>query len=76
MKTQPAYPYDARVNGIEGYVVFSYRVSPTGRVIDLEIVEAKPRGAFEQAIRDATARWSLPGLSGTQVERIDFRFDD
>lgn len=76
VKTQPQYPYDARIEGIEGYVVFRYNVSPTGRVIDLEIIESKPRGVFEEAIRDATARWSLPGVAGSQVERIDFRFDD
>ena len=76
VRMPPIYPRDELVNHIEGYVIFSYTVGPFGNVENLRIVEAHPRGKFEDAVRKAVSRWILAPASGVQTERIDFRLTD
>lgn len=60
---RPAYPYRARRRNIEGWVKVRFLVDDAGRVHDLTVLRASPKGVFEAAVRDAVPRWRFqPGL--------------
>jgi protein TonB len=61
-KIDPAYPGRARNLGICGKVVVRFLVEPDGRVSRPSIVEAHPKGFFEQSTLDAIRHWQFkPG---------------
>lgn len=77
---QPEYPFMARRRGIEGVVRVRFRVDREGRVGDVEILEARPSGMFEKAVRQAVSRWRFaPGRKdGAAVEtwvEVPVRFE-
>lgn len=51
------YPPGAKAEGIEGYVVIRYDVTPEGSVINAEVVEAEPEGVFEEAALASIVHW-------------------
>lgn len=55
----PQYPRDAWRLRQEGYVVVEFTITAAGGTDDIAIVEAQPRGAFEQAARRAVAGWTF-----------------
>lgn len=55
--SEPDYPDDARRAGTEGWVRLEFTVSERGRVQDIVVVAAEPRGVFDDAARAALARW-------------------
>ncbi len=55
--SEPAYPPQARRNGIEGWVELEFTITESGAVRDVEVVGAEPRGVFDQAAAEALARW-------------------
>jgi TonB family protein len=55
--TGAIYPPDARADGVEGYVVVRYDVSADGRVDNVRVVDAEPRGIFDEAAVQAVSRW-------------------
>lgn len=57
VKVEPVYPRLAQERGTEGYVVLSFTVSPTGSVIDPVVIEAQPKGVFEDAAIRAALRF-------------------
>lgn len=46
----PVYPEQARSRGIEGSVVVEVHIDETGRVRDIQILEADPPGVFDAAV--------------------------
>ena len=61
-KIDPAYPGRARSLGICGKVVVRFLVEPDGRVSKPSIVEAHPKGYFEQSTLEAVRHWQFkPG---------------
>lgn len=79
---QPLYPYRAKQLAIEGYVTVRFLVSQTGSVLDLNILEAKPVGFFEQAVENTIRRWRFKPArkNGQPVETwvktsIEFRLN-
>jgi len=61
-KIEPAYPDRARSLGICGKVVVRFLVEPDGSVSKPSIVEAHPKGYFEQSTLEAVRRWRFkPG---------------
>jgi len=64
-KIPPEYPYGAREKGIEGYVAVKFLVREDGSVGNINILKAKPRGPFEEAVRRSLSRWKFqPGRIG------------
>ena len=57
VKVEPVYPHRAQERGIEGYVLLSFTVTPTGAVIDPVIIESQPQGVFDDAARRAVLRF-------------------
>ncbi len=49
-KVEPVYPYRARRRDIKGKVTVKFLVSATGYVTKPSVVEAKPKGVFEQSV--------------------------
>ncbi|MEJ6656353.1 MAG: energy transducer TonB [Pseudomonas sp.] len=53
----PNYPQRALAAGIEGEVTLAFTISPEGRVENLQVTSAKPKGVFEREARRAANRW-------------------
>jgi protein TonB len=49
----PQYPYNAKENNIEGWVLLRFVVGIDGKVKEPEVVDAEPQGVFEQSALDA-----------------------
>lgn len=57
VRTPPAYPRNALVSGVEGYVDVLFTVTETGTVSNPTVLAAKPAGVFEDVSLAAVARW-------------------
>jgi protein TonB len=68
-RVPPPYPYLARRRGLEGAVRVRFLVTDRGEVKDINILEAKPPGVFEQTVLSTLPRWRFkPGrLEGHPV---------
>lgn len=67
----PEFPIDARLDGVEGWVKFSYKIGRDGSVHNVRIVAARPRDVFESAVRKAVRGWRFEPIvvDGLAVER-------
>ncbi|MEA3243941.1 MAG: energy transducer TonB [Pseudomonadota bacterium] len=75
----PQYPYKATRRGIEGWVRVSFRVTETGTVEDVQVLESDPTGVFEQAAIKAVYRWRFKprivngqATAGTAEQVVEF----
>jgi TonB family protein len=76
---QPDYPRKAREDSIEGWVELDFTVAESGRVRELSVRAANPRGVFDQAAIGAVSQWRYkPALVDAkpvaQRARIRVRF--
>lgn len=63
MRVPPVYPDRARQKGITGYVTLKVKIGSDGLVDSVRIVEAKPRGVFEESAVASIKQWQFqPGL--------------
>jgi periplasmic protein TonB len=67
---QPTYPTRAAQRGIEGWCQVSFTVTDTGGVRDVVVVDAEPRGMFDQASIRAAERFRFQPrvVNGVAVE--------
>jgi protein TonB len=81
VRINPDYPRRAMSRGIEGWVQFEFTITPAGTVSDVKVVDADPKGIFEDAATKAILRWKYnPKVEeGRAVERrgvrVVLRFD-
>lgn len=68
----PAYPQRAAARGIEGWVDVEFTVGADGRPREVSVVNANPRGVFDQAVLDAVAAWRYAPPPGGEV-RVGLR---
>ncbi len=62
VRVPPPYPYAARERGIEGAVQVRMLVTTEGTVGDVQILDARPSGTFEDAVRRTVPQWKFaPG---------------
>ncbi len=62
-RPDPKYPRRAERMGREGWVTLRFTILASGEVSEIEIVDAKPPGFFEDAASAAVSRWRYrPGL--------------
>lgn len=52
-----SYPTSARASGVEGFVVLSLLISPTGEIEKMQVLESSPSGVFDQAALDGVRKW-------------------
>lgn len=66
---KPAYPLVARRRNLTGRVTVKFLVDRHGKVCKPKIVEAQPKGVFEQSVLDSITKWQFkPGvLKGKEV---------
>jgi TonB family protein len=76
---KPVYPPDAQARGLSGSVELEFTVTPDGKVTDIQVQTAEPRGVFEQAAIDALSQSRYEpvqrdGVAVAQRARIKLRF--
>ena len=57
VRVNPSYPVAAAQQGIEGQVVMRFSVTTDGKVANIEILNAKPAGIFNEAAKTALSKW-------------------
>ena len=64
--------------GIEGWVVVVYSVGTNGRVSNIRIVDAEPKGLFEAATVESIANWIYEPTSRPRevTQRVEFKLED
>ncbi len=70
VRIEPDYPPQAKDRGIEGWVLFRYTVTREGRVKDVVILDAQPKGLWDRNTIRAVGNWRFqPALKdGKPVE--------
>lgn len=49
VRVAPTYPPNAVSRGIEGYVILSFSITPSGATANPTVIEANPKGVFDRA---------------------------
>lgn len=64
--------------GIEGWVVVVYTVGTNGRVTNIRIVDAEPKGLFEGATVESIANWIYEPTDRPRdvTQRVEFKLED
>ena len=57
IRIAPSYPLEASREGIEGYVVLNFAITQDGHVKDIKIVNSEPGSVFDEAAKQALAKW-------------------
>jgi len=57
VKVAPVYPNRAVQRGIEGYVVLSFTITPTGATADAVVIESNPSGVFDRSALGAVRKF-------------------
>ncbi|HEX7035897.1 MAG TPA: energy transducer TonB [Pseudomonadales bacterium] len=57
VRIAPQYPPRALRRGVEGWVIVQFTITETGAVKDPIVVDADPKGLFEDAALEAILRW-------------------
>lgn len=71
LQTAIPYPVRAKAQGLEGYVLLSVLISPTGQVERVKVLEAQPAGIFEAAAEAGVKSWKFePAQYQGQAVRV------
>ncbi len=80
---RPQIPESAYRRGIEGWVEVVFTVTGDGRVVDVKILDAEPKGVFEAAAVESISEWIYPRnyRNGKPVARqvkqkVEFKLED
>jgi len=57
VRINPKYPIDASRNGIEGWVKLGFDISTLGEVINVRVLDAKPKRIFDKSAKQAVKKW-------------------
>ena len=57
VRIEPQYPRKAAMQGIEGWVLLKFDISPAGTVDNIEILGSKPSRIFDRAAVRALRKW-------------------
>ncbi len=83
-RVKPDFPPEAALKGIEGWVLLRFDINEEGRVENISIVDASPRGMFDKKAKEAIRKWKYaPRLTNGQPTKvigrevqIDFKLED
>lgn len=75
---RPQIPRQAFEAGIEGWVEVVFYVTAEGRVTNIRIVDAEPKGVFEAAMIASVKHWIYPQSAGAREvqQRFEFKLED
>jgi protein TonB len=84
VRVNPLYPARAQARGIGGWVLVEFTVTKEGGITDIRVVDADPKGYFEQAAKTAVKKYRYkPRVeNGVAVDRpgvqlvISFAIED
>ena len=70
-RVDPSYPPQASRDGIEGWVKLGFKVSASGTVTDISVLDAKPSNVFNREARRALKKWKYKPklIDGKPVEQ-------
>lgn len=78
----PQYPYQAARRGIEGWVRVSFKVTETGTVKDVVVLESDPPGMLDRAAIKAVYRWRFKprmvngsAVAGRAEQVVEFKLN-
>jgi protein TonB len=57
VRVLPRYPSRALSRGIEGWVLLEFTINELGQAVDLQVIEADPKGMFDRAAVTAIQKW-------------------
>jgi protein TonB len=71
VRINPDYPPRAQSRGVQGWVLVQFTITPQGTVADAKVIDAQPKGIFDEAAVKAVSRWKYnPKVEGgVAVER-------
>ena len=74
---QPAYPKIAANRKLEGWVEVEFTINTDGWVEEVLVVNAEPKGIFEQNTVDAVYKWKFEPIDipARARQRIEFKLD-
>ena len=75
---RPQIPESAYRRGIEGWVQVVFTVTTEGRVADIKIVDAEPKGVFEAAAVSGVSTWLYERSERPRevTQKIEFKLED
>ncbi len=75
---RPQIPESAYRRGVEGWVQVVFTVNTEGRVVDIKIVDAEPKGVFETAAVSGVSTWLYERSERPRevTQRIEFKLED
>lgn len=69
-RVSPHYPQEAINSNTEGFVVLSFDITETGATDNISIVNASPKGTFDESAVDALQQWQYkPRIQGGKALR-------
>ncbi|WP_195758343.1 energy transducer TonB [Kangiella sp. HZ709] len=72
IQTAPAYPADALIQGIEGWVKLTFDVDASGFAKNIKVVSASHRKIFDREAKKALKKWKFkPGKRGGIDKGLD-----
>lgn len=72
---RPQIPETACRRGIEGWARATFNVNPGGRVTNIKIIDAQPRGLFEQAMVESLQHWLYLANDDGNAYQVTWRFE-
>lgn len=80
---RPQIPESAYRRGIEGWVEVVFTVTGEGRVVDVKIIDAEPKGIFEAAAVESISEWIYPRyykggkpIARQVKQKVEFKLED
>lgn len=72
---QPPYPREAARTRASGTVTVQYTIGADGRVTNVEVLRARPRGLFDRTVTQTVETWRFEatGETTTQTRTFDFQ---
>ena len=76
-RAQPVYPRAAAARRVEGCVVVSFVILPSGQADAYQVLDSQPAGVFDQATLKALNDWTfkVPERSGRYYQTIEYRME-
>lgn len=78
-RVNPRYPRRAKIRREEGFVQLAFKIDSKGFVLDVKVIDSKPKGVFEEESINAIKKWrfkpSKDDIEGTfKNATITFNF--
>ncbi len=75
VRIEPLYPKQAADAGTEGSVVLKFDITSSGKVENVSVVNAKPKGVFDREAKKALRQWQYTASTNGQKDvlvQLDF----